>query len=573
MASLHAWRMGDLPRDRQKWYEDTVDLLLDRWENRQKVWDGEQDTVAQPSLAEWLNTDRDKVRELLNRLAYEAHANQPEDAAARTADIAEDDLVNGLLKLSDNPDAKPGQLVIYLRDRAGLLLARGKGVFTFPHRTFQEYMAACYLTGHPEYPDFLAELARQRPNRWREVLLLAGAKTANNQANSVWDLADALLPEPLSVGGLKSALQTEVWGAQLAGQMLAETVKPDDPLSQRNQRRKERVQQGLQLCLQTAQLPAAERAVAGQSLAVLGDPRPAVMQVDRMRFCLVPPGPFRMGDDRYDDAKPHLNEYLDYPYWLGQAPVTNAQFIAFAEAGGYAQERYWHEAKKAGRWRDCEMRDWDGVVRQQPRNYGQPFNLLNQPVVGIIWYEALAFCRWLTEAWQDRLPAGYSVALPSEAEWEKGARGGVQILAEPLILLPGDWQTAVVVQDNPMPQRRFPWGETVDLALANTKESTINAPSTPGCFPSGRSPCGCQDMSGNVWEWTRSLWGAEYPYVPQDGREDLTAGDNTGRVLRGGSYYNDASACGCGRRRRLAPSSWSDFYGFRVCVSPFVSDL
>ena len=108
-------------------------------------------------LAEWLKVDREKVRTLLNELAYQAHAAQPD--LVGTADVAEGDLVSGLMRLSQNPDVKPVRLVEYLSQRAGLLLPRGVEVYTFPHRTFQEYLAACYLTD-ADYPDLVARLAR-----------------------------------------------------------------------------------------------------------------------------------------------------------------------------------------------------------------------------------------------------------------------------------------------------------------------------------------------------------------------------------------------------------------------------
>ncbi len=157
MASLHAWRGGSLPEKREELYADTVELLLDWWERPKEVRDAlGGEALRQPSLAEWLKVDRAKVRGLLDELAYQAHATQPD--LNGTADIAQGLLVDGLMRLANNPDVNPVRLVEYLRDRAGLLLPRGEGVYAFPHRTFQEYLAACYLTDH-DYPEKVAELA------------------------------------------------------------------------------------------------------------------------------------------------------------------------------------------------------------------------------------------------------------------------------------------------------------------------------------------------------------------------------------------------------------------------------
>jgi hypothetical protein len=150
MASLHAWRGGSLPEKREQLYADTVDLLLDWWESPKAVRDANGEIkILQPSLAEWLKVDKQKVRELLNESAFLAHNSQPE--LQGTADIPEGDLAQKLIRLSQNPDVNPVRLVEYLSQRAGLLLPRGEGVYTFPHRTFQDYLAACYLTDH-EYP-------------------------------------------------------------------------------------------------------------------------------------------------------------------------------------------------------------------------------------------------------------------------------------------------------------------------------------------------------------------------------------------------------------------------------------
>jgi predicted NACHT family NTPase len=219
MASLHAWRGGTLPEQREALYADAVDLLLDQWESQKvrRLPDGTYGLI-QPSLAEWLRVDQQGMRQVLNRLAFEAHRDQP--SLVGTADIAETKLVPALLALAPHPDPdrRPERLIEYLRDRAGLLEPRGVGVYTFPHRTFQEYLASCYLTD-VNFPDDLAALLRAEPNRWREVTLLAGAKAVRGTA-AAWTLAEALCfeappnqPLPENAG---------YWTALLAAQVLIE---------------------------------------------------------------------------------------------------------------------------------------------------------------------------------------------------------------------------------------------------------------------------------------------------------------------------------------------------------------
>ena len=142
--------------------------------------------------------------------------------------------------------------------------------------------------------------------------------------------------------------------------------------------------------------------------------------------------------------------------------------------------------------------------------------------------------------------------MPTEAEWEKAARG-----TEGQI---------------------FPWDDEADPSKANYDETGIGMTNSVGAFPGGASPYGCEEMSGNVWEWTSSLWGKDfvkpdfkYPYDPQDGREDQSAGSEVFRVLRGGSFYFDERGVRCAFRLRLDPVSFNDFVGFRVVVAPRLS--
>jgi len=556
MASLHAWRGGSLPEKREELYADTVDLLLDWWESPKTVRDAQGKVVVlQPSLAEWLKVDREKVRGLLNGLAYQAHATQLD--LAGTADVPEGDLVSGLMRLSQNPDVKPGRLVEYLSQRAGLLLPRGVGVYTFPHRTFQEYLAACYLTDH-DYPDLVAMLARQDPNRWREVTLLAGAKATRGMAPAIWLLAEALCyREPKAPdSGLADA-----WGAHLAGQTLAETAGLER-VSERDRAKVARVRSWLVHILESGELPAVERVTAGNVLAQLGDPRfraDAWYLPDEplLGFVEVPPGLFLMGSDKardqdaWDDELPQHTVELPV-YYVARYPVTHAQYWAFVQATGHKPPTADIDAEWPYEWRGG---------RPSPQ-------LLNHPVVLVTWYDAVEYCKWLTKrlrGWEGTpeplatlLRVGtlpWQVRLPTEAEREKAARG--------------------------TEGRLFPWGDRPDPDRANYADTGIGTTSAVGCFPGGASLYGVEDLSGNVWEWTHSLWGTDfetpdfkYPYDPVDGREDESAGSDVLRVLRGGAFYYVGRYIRCAVRRRNSPDFGLRSGGFRVVVAPnFISDL
>jgi len=200
--------------------------------------------------------------------------------------------------------------------------------------------------------------------------------------------------------------------------------------------------------------------------------------------------------------------------------------------------------------------------------------------VDVNWYEAKAFCRWLNA----RLPVlkGLRFDLASEAEWEKTARGGKKNPAAPVLGslsngLPAPAKVALKTSDND--RRKYPWGEEFDPNLANCSETQLKSTSAAGCFPGGVSPCGAHDLSGNVWEWSRSLWGSDpekpkfqYPYVPADGREDGCASKDVLRVLRGGSWDYDAGYARFAFRDGYYPDYRYGNIGFRVVASPF-SDL
>ena len=345
----------------------------------------------------------------------------------------------------------------------------------------------------------MSRLVKADPNRWREVTLLAAARS-KGAPSAIWELVEELCAKDEAPAEEAPEPHPEAqWGALLAAQVLAETglAAPDPNLQERHERKRRRVRDWQVRLLRGSTLPPRERALAGDLLARLGDSRRHLLDVDEMRFCAVPRGAFWMGDEGDTDAELHRNEVLDYDYWIAQAPVTVAQFRQFVTASGYLSS------------------DPEGL--QAPEN---------RPVVLVSWHDAQAFCDWLTDRWRDRLPPGWSVMLPSEAEWEKAARGGERLPAVAQVTTVGQGLVPLAVRwlrRQPAAATPLSVGRRVRGRESANAEMAVGGTSTPGCFDAGRSPYGCEDMAGNVWEWTRSLWGTDsekpdfgYPYEPGD---------------------------------------------------------
>lgn len=545
ITSLHHWRGGGtLPQDREQLYDQSVELLLDLWQRRKQI--PLPDGRESGELTQLLGVNQDELRLALSEVAFNVHKEQPH--LQGTADIRAGRLAEALYHLiPPDKSLNTKQIIRYIKDRAGLLEEReaperGKEIYAFVHRTFQEYLAGCHLLKQDDFADLSADLARPDPERWREALLLAVKRSES--PSPVWDLVEALCPEDLPQPG--TGLAEEAWqGAILAGEVILERELWRNPPARR-QERLWRVRDWSTRLITEGRLTAPDRATAGRALARIGDERPEVMRVDEMLFCLVPSGVFYIGEgERIHEVD------VPYDYWMGRYPVTNAQFGEFVQDGGYKEARYWSAAQEAKRWQDGQFEG-----RARPYDWGFPFNLPNHPVVGITWYEAAAFACWLTERWQARgvLPEGREVRLPSEIEWEKGARGGLDIVERPVVATLNGYSVAAApsLVENPFPKRDYPWGdEAISPDRANYNETGIGATSSVGCFPRGTSPYGCEEMAGNVWEWTDS-WYDE---------------DKDSRVVRGGSWS-------FARRYARVPGRYDDHpdladstFGFRL-VAP-----
>lgn len=249
----------------------------------------------------------------------------------------------------------------------------------------------------------------------------------------------------------------------------------------------------------------------------------------------IPAGAFTMGSNSFSEASPQHSLHLG-AFEIGKYPVTNAEFREFMDADGYRSEKYW---TKMG-WRWLESRP-----HETPAFWSDArFNSERQPVVGVAWYEAVAYCNWLGE----KLTRNFR--LPSEAEWEKAARGCDDA-------------------------RNFPWGDHFEMNRANTAELGLGRTTPVDAFPQSASPYGVIDLVGNVFEWTLSKWGKNwqeleftYPYRANDGREEIEG--SGARVMRGGSWFNPYPEARVSQRARYLAGSRGSNIGFRIAEKSYL---
>ena len=531
MAIIHQQETR-LPRERVRLYNRAVELLLWRWE-RERI--GEAGLLSHPDLAAVLTTS-ERLREVVEGLAYTAHRYQQEGHAG--GDLPRGHALTFLEDANYLGDAGPASAFLdYVDQRAGLLVGQGGALgkpttYKFPHRTFQEYLAGCYLIAQRDMGRVFFDHA-SAGDVWSLTVQLGAEELLYNRRrpNELRDLAYYLCPadEPT----MTQARRAVLWSgnmAVLAGQdaIVRDTGRPGGGTAYLRRLRAQLVQ------LLRSDLTAPERAEAGVALAHFDDPRfraSAWYLPDEplLGFVEIPPGPFVMGSDRDSDADAYGDEQLQHEvtlprYYIARYPVTVAQFRAFVGACGYQPEH-------AERWEEL---------------------LPNHPVTYVTWHDAMAYCDWLTACLQESSETpeplasvlhqpGWRVTLPSEAEWEKAARS--------------------------TDGRRYPWGNEPDPDRANHDATGINTTSAVGCFPGGVSLYGVEELSGNVWEWMRSLY-ADYPYPTaepeQEQRENLQASDDVPRVRRGGAFWNAHQNARCAARDRPGARDVNFYVGFRV---------
>jgi len=355
--------------------------------------------------------------------------------------------------------------------RSGLLLGRGPGKAGFYHFSFQEFLAAEHLSRTRREPDWFDTVvaARAPVPEWRPTLgFLFGRMLERNGEQWALEAAARLL-----AAQDRAAVRANPAAAVLCADWIE--------LLQRK-----RVNLGLlkgryatlTLAAIEDEIPLQDRFRLSLVLGLVGDPRLGDARNPEWRahgLVEVPAGRYAFQDG---------HQAIERPFLIGRYLVTNAQYALFMEDGGYRNRDWW--ADEGWAWREREE-------ATEPRYWRDSrFNAANQPVVGVSYWEADAFCRW----------AGGR--LPTESEWEAAARG---------------------------PQgHEYPWGGPWEDGICSTFEAGLDRTSPVGLFPRARQKeLGIEDLAGNVWEWCRD-----------DPREQGgSSGGAVSRVLRGGSWNNN----------------------------------
>jgi hypothetical protein len=395
ISTLHA-SGGRLPEDRAQLYKNSVDLLLYHW--RQQVF---RDSDGQP-----LRLDDGELMACLQTLAYNAHQAQHQQAdAEHAADISHATILAAFEPML----GKLGRddLLAFLQQHTGILIAHEQNYFAFPHRSFQEYLAMGWLTSQTD--DHLSPKVCADPIWWREVFLLAVIEQKNNPRFATSYIRDVLERGKSQPDSNRQRLYI------LGGFGLMELgLKGSDELTRT-------VRQGLvDLLKDPTALNVSERAEAGRVLGKIGDQRKGVGLNDKklpdIDWTEIPPGEVILEDN--------AGTFQVEPFYIARYPVTHAQFQCFIDdLDGYANDRWWAElGAKPG---TPEMPRWDEA---------------NHPRETVSWFEAMAFCAWLSE----RL--GYAIQLPTESQWQQAACSG-------------------------QPGFSYPWGPDYQTGFANINET------------------------------------------------------------------------------------------------------
>lgn len=507
-----------LPTSAGQIYARCIDILFERW--KQKDADGK-------SLGDVVGLNEMQLRDLLERLAYGLQSEQSDLDKEITFKSGR---INDLVLDMGFRKVKLFKLYDALGQRSGVIEERAPNHYKFAHRTFQEYLVACYLARPDGYPSLIVQHAPDL-RMWRRVFDLL--PDVVNDAERLWLACKALLPDKNIA--LPTRRESDVWAKiyWAVCWMHMHSLPTDEDAREAAQKR---TAKALEALVTYGALPPIERAEMGRILGIWGDKRKGVgLGADGLPefdWLEIQAGDFLYGKDR-------KLLRLKQPFKISRYPVTYKQFQAFIDApDGFHDPRWWEG-----------LVDNDYRRENQSAPGDQAFKFWNHPRENVSWCDAIAFCRWMSYKlggkWGLDEVDQWSVRLPTEFEWERAARG--------------------------MDGREYPYEGSFDVAKGNTYitdfygddiyGTNIGQTSAVGIFPDGKSPDDVLDMSGNVWEWCLTDY---YNPAPDLAGENLRT--DVHRVVRGGSWANGQGVARTADRYEDNPYDRSGHLGFRVVL-------
>ncbi|MGD2092714.1 MAG: SUMF1/EgtB/PvdO family nonheme iron enzyme, partial [Candidatus Aminicenantes bacterium] len=415
-----------------------------------------------------------RVQEFLMLLAYTMHSGKIKSIEPGEAKEFLKE------KYPKKQDESPSDYKMRLKERfngiepvCGLLNRLSSADIEFSHLSFQEFLGAKYML------DMDIDYKKYLEDPWWEESLLLYTGLMN------------LEMKKRSNGVVKEMLDMKSQRLQLLG---ARALR-DFLYSKRDETVVNTAREKL-ITLIDSGTSLEKRFEAGEILGSLGDSR-----IKPPPMVCVEAGEFTRGSGKNEDEQPIRQIYLD-EYMMGKYPVTNEEYKDFMADDGYKKKEFW--TTEGWQWR--EQKNIFEPVYWHDRKWNGP----NFPVVGVSWYEAAAYAKWLSQSTGDKC------ALPTEAQWEKAARGSKGLV--------------------------YPWGNEFDKNKCNSFEGGLGRTSPVGLFPGGESPYGCMDMAGNVWEWCGDWYEEDY-YKKSPAKNPQGPSAGAGRVVRGGGWGGGGWGC------------------------------
>jgi formylglycine-generating enzyme required for sulfatase activity len=547
MAALAASRGGVLPDDDLDLFDEFTNQLAAYWDTS----DGRIPRAIDPAYG---SVSLSAKREIFEQIAFQLHY----DVRAPGAFATHPQLSRLIARVLGDLDSRAKDdlwrhtLVAALVGRSGLFRQRNEGPFAVPEfemqqLTLQEFLCGRWVARDRGRWTYLRETLGR--STWREVRLHSVRLLAREEDDRVSPcfadmepvLGDAEQPsQSLACAALASML-----GA-LNGTPRASAARDIT----------DRWRSHFVAAIERRGLPfeRRDRAALGRVLGLFGvDTR----LTDDHRWIRIPAGRFWRGSTAQaaDPAEGPEGWVNLSEFWIQRWCVTVDEYRRFLDAKGLEKRDWWCDAGWA--WatgqKDIAMNRFASHAQLPP----------TCPMTQVNWYAAMAYCRWLT-ATAPNLANGGVVRLPTEAEWEKAARGGERLANG---------------TKNPVPRRAYPWGDGWQPGWANSREDATSSSLSPnlrrvlpvGCFPDGHSPYGAWDMAGNVWEWCLDAFDADAYKRPAQRNPAIVVypamQGHQSRVMRGGAFGYGQRTNRTTYRASLSPAVDYSDYGFRPVMS------